>query len=161
MAMLGPARPAVGPAAAGEQVTPAARRLYVRWGRRRKERGTSGMAGWWLEARERASASRPWEHSSAAMAVHAPSTKNREGVGRQVRASGQLGIFRSRAWARWRSCEQARGPRGSSVLRSVCHEREQALPNQYHCEITTETLTLPSSISRSSGHLITAQEAKL
>ena len=31
-----------------------------------------GMAGWWLEARERASVSRPWEHSSAAMAVHAP-----------------------------------------------------------------------------------------
>ena len=57
------------------------------WGRRRKERGTSGMAGWWLEARERASASRPWEHSSAAMAVHAPaeSTESREGVGWQVR----------------------------------------------------------------------------
>ena len=71
----------------GEQVTPAARRLCVRWGRRRKERGTSGMAGWWLEARERASASRPWEHSLAAMAVHAlaESTENREGVGRQVR----------------------------------------------------------------------------
>ena len=36
-----------------EQATPAARRLYVRWGRRRKERGTSGMAwqggGWRLE----------------------------------------------------------------------------------------------------------------
>ena len=28
-----------------EQATPAARRLYVMWGRRRKERGTSGMAG--------------------------------------------------------------------------------------------------------------------
>ena len=52
-----------------EQATPMARRLCVRWGRRRKERGTSGMAGWWLEARERASASWPWEHSSAAMAA--------------------------------------------------------------------------------------------
>ena len=57
------------------------------WGRRWKERGTSGMAGWWLEAREKASASWPWEHILAAMAVHAPaeSTQSREGVGRQVR----------------------------------------------------------------------------
>ena len=49
----------------------------MRWGRRRKERGTSGMAGWWLEARERASASRPWEHSSMAMAA-APSERERQ-----------------------------------------------------------------------------------
>jgi len=33
--------------------------------------------------------------------------------------------------------------------------------SQYHCEITTKSLTLPSSISWSSGHLITEQEAKL
>jgi len=68
----------------------------------------------WLEAQERASASRPWEHSSVAMAMHAPveSIESREGVGRQVRgvraarhlhiaSVGEVAVMRTSTRATW------------------------------------------------------------
>ena len=89
----------------------------MRWGRRRKERGTSGMAGWWLEARERASASRPWEHSSMAMAA-APSERERqrERVPERARGSGELGrsAFKQME-ARWQTGVAQRSPAVQAV----------------------------------------------
>ena len=97
------------------------------WGRRRKERGTSGMAGWWLEARERASASRPWEHSLAAMAVHAPaeSTENREGVGRQVRGVRAARHHHIASLGELANGHEHWRPRDSEVLRPVGHDKLQ------------------------------------